>query len=118
MTVAARKSARRRAARPATKSVVYDGRLLCGMIAPKSGGMFAARLATGKLLGRFANERLAQRALTAASRGERAPQPQNATSAFAWKPGEVVVGQPKDARSLGRRARTPMPQGENSGIQP
>jgi hypothetical protein len=63
---AVRKTARRRA-KPAAESVVYNGRELCGTITPK-GGMFAARLASGKSLGRFAKEDEAQRALTAAAR--------------------------------------------------
>ena len=66
MTAAARKPARRKA-KPAAESVVYDGRVLCGTILPRQGG-FSARLASGRSLGRFANERLAQRAITAAAR--------------------------------------------------
>jgi hypothetical protein len=70
MTAVASKTSRRRAA-PPVESTVYDGRELCGTITPKAGA-FVARSISGKSLGRFANERLAQRAITSAARLERA----------------------------------------------
>jgi hypothetical protein len=92
MSATARKSVRRRAT-PATESTVYDGRHLCGTITPKARA-FVARLVSGKSIGKFANERLAQRALTAAARSERPVQSHTVgPHAFAWKPGELVVGQ-------------------------
>jgi hypothetical protein len=59
--------AKRRPAKPPVESTVYNGRELCGTITPKAGA-FVARLVSGMSLGRFANERLAQRALTSAAR--------------------------------------------------
>ena len=49
-------------------------RELCGTITPKAGA-FVARSISGKSLGRFANEGLAQRAITSAARLERALSP-------------------------------------------
>jgi hypothetical protein len=69
VTEATRKTARRRASAP-VESTVYDGRELCGTITPKADG-FIACLVSGRSLGRFANERLAQRAITSAARLER-----------------------------------------------
>jgi hypothetical protein len=98
----ARRPARRKA-KPAVESTVYDGSQFCGTIVPK-GGTFVARLTSGKSLGKFANERLAQRALTAA---RRTPQPQHgiAIDEFAWRPGEIVVGQVKGDARPNKRAQ-------------
>jgi hypothetical protein len=106
VTTAARKEGRRRA-KPAVESTVYDGSLWCGTITPKAGS-FVARLTTGKLLGKFANERLAQRAITAAARAAHAPQPQQSDVAdgFAWRPGELVVGQGRGDRPGMRERRS------------
>ena len=73
MTAVACKTSRRRAA-PPVESTIYDCRELCGTITPKANG-FSARLVGGRSLGRFANERLAQRAITFAVRHECAPSP-------------------------------------------
>jgi hypothetical protein len=64
------RNAKRRPAKPLVESSVYAGRELVGVITPKAGA-FVAHLASGKALGRFANERLAQRAITSAARLER-----------------------------------------------
>jgi hypothetical protein len=70
--VVARKTSRRRVS-PPVESTVYNGRELCGTITPKADS-FIARLVSGRSLGRFANERLAQRAITSAARLERPQQ--------------------------------------------
>jgi hypothetical protein len=116
MNVAARKTARRKA-RPANESTVYDGACMCGTITPRAGA-FVARLTTGRSLGRFANERLAQRAITAAARAERTRQPQrgDAADGFARKPGEIVVGQGRGERPS-KPAQTSASLVENSGSQ-
>jgi hypothetical protein len=61
------RKAKRRPGKPLVESSVYAGRELVGVITPKAGA-FVAHLASGKSLGRFANERLAQRAITTAAR--------------------------------------------------
>jgi len=70
MIAPARKAARR-VARPATESAVYLDRELAGEIKPKA-GVFIARLANGRSLGRYPDERQAMKAITAAARSERA----------------------------------------------
>jgi hypothetical protein len=72
VTAAARKTARGRAT-PPVESSVYDGPTLLGTITPRA-GLFAARSASGLVVGRFDSAREAMRAICAASRGERAPQ--------------------------------------------
>jgi hypothetical protein len=74
MSAVARKTVRRKAAPPAESSV-YDGARLLGEIKPR-GRTFTARLASGRRLGSFANERLAQKAICAGARAERASSPQ------------------------------------------
>ena len=73
------RNAKRRPTRPLVESSVYAGRELVGVITPKTGA-FVAHLASGRSLGRFANERLAQRAITSAARSERSPQVENSGS--------------------------------------
>ncbi len=72
---AARKTARRRAAKPASELSVYSGSVMLGEIKPSPRG-FVARMASGRRLpGAFANEREAMRAITSSSREERAALP-------------------------------------------
>lgn len=74
VTAADRKPRRRKAAQPPTESWVYSGRVLIGEIKPKDRA-FTARLANGRRLGSFADERAAMRAITTAARDGRAPSP-------------------------------------------
>lgn len=69
MGVAARTPSRREAKAP-TKSSVYDGSRLLGVIKPKAGA-FVARLANGRTLGEFSDERSAMRAICSADRLDR-----------------------------------------------
>ena len=90
---AARKPSRRRA-KPPAESSIYDGARLCGTLSPKAGA-FVARLASGKSLGQFANERIAQRAITAAARGEPASQTAPRTAlATSRRPGAARATSP------------------------
>ena len=74
--MAAARNATRRPVKPPTESSVYDGSRMIGEIKPTGHG-FSARLATGRrLAGTFATERLAMRAITAATRAAN-PSPLN-----------------------------------------
>jgi hypothetical protein len=75
MSAVARKPKRRKAT-PAVESVVYGGSILLGEIRPK-GRTFIARLASGRRLGTFVNERVAQKAICAGARADRAASAQS-----------------------------------------
>lgn len=96
MTAPVRK-ATRRPVKPPTVSTVYDGSRLIGEIKPSARG-FTARLTSGRRLGAFATEKLAMRAITAATRGE-GTRPTEAPGRPNWQPGERVAAPAKTSKS-------------------
>ena len=91
--------AKRRPVKPPTESAVYAGSMLIGEIKPSARG-FTARLATGRRLGAFADERLAMKAITAAARAESTRATEAPNKGFNWQPGERLDGPAKAAKSI------------------